>query len=182
MAMAERLHEVGIQRPNEKTIAAAAAIALCNDGLLEAATTLQYTRTLKTIFMNMPHQCLVGPIQYPDDPAGLAASHPVLWAMLLEKCPCVESKVPLLAAAALKAAQPCRVSKTGCGGSDKSQSTQHQLARLGGPLLGGPPNKIPKTLVNFLENMANPHHQQPQQPSATITFGNGRLRNSDGRS
>jgi hypothetical protein len=132
--------------------------------------------------MNMPHHCLVGPIQYPDDPAGLAASHPVLWAMLLEKCPCVESKVPLLAAAALKAAQPCRVSKTGCGGSDKSQSTQHQLARLGGPLLGGPPNKIPKTLVNFLENMANPHHQQPQQPSATITFGNGRLRNSDGRS
>ena len=178
--MAERLHEVGIQRPNEKTIAAAASIALCNDGLQEAATTLQYTRTLKTIFMNMPHHCLVGPIQYPDDPAGLAASHPVLWAMLLEKCPCVESKVPLLAAAALKAAQPCRVTRTGC--ANKAPSNQHQLARLCGPLLGGPPNKIPKTLASFLESMANPQHQQPQQPSATITFGNGRFRNSDGRS
>ena len=174
--MANRLHEIGIQRPSEQTFAAAAAIALCNDGLRDARSTLQHTRLLKTIFTNIPHRCLVGPLHYPDDPARLAESHPVLWDKLVQLVPCVECKVPEYVAAAIKAAQPCRVSRTGCGASGKGDLlalAKQQLTRPGGPLAGEPPSKLPKNLSTFLENMATPQQQQRQHQAATITFGNG---------
>ena len=97
--MANRLHEIGIQRPSEQTFAAAAVIALCNDGLRDARSTLQHTRLLKTIFTNIPHRGLVGPLNYPDDPARLAESHPVLWDQLVQLVTCVECKVPEYVAA-----------------------------------------------------------------------------------
>ena len=192
MTMGDRLHEVGIHRASEKTFAAAASMALCNDGLLHSSITLQHTRQLKIFFKNMQHRSLVGPLHYPDDPAGLAQSNPTLWDHLERHSPCVESKVPRNMASAIKAAQPCRVTRTGCS-QDMSmaammlQSQQPQMLKTssaGQHMLGEPPNKLPKNLHDFLGTVATPHHHQVHQQldqNPTITFSNGQRIFLDGR-
>ena len=162
--MASRLHAMGVNRGTEKTFAKAAAIALCNDGLKSSADSLKDTRALKAFFLQMPHETLTGPMSYPSDVTEFKVSNEVLWDQLQVHGPVVDSRLDSGDAAVLKAAAPCRNTKTGCVNPDEKTSKRLKLTDQVG--------KCPKPLMEFLENMATPQLKGGGGP-ATFTLPNG---------
>ena len=134
---AARLHLIGLTRANEKTFAAAAAIATHKDPKNDPAATLRHTNLLKTMFHQMQHGSLMGPQVYPRFPEELAGSYDQLIAHITAASPCIPSQLPDHFAQSLKLAQPCRKTRTGCvvAGLDQTSagvfapSLQHETNR-----------------------------------------------------
>ncbi len=114
MCMAKRLRVCGGKKLTEKSFAAAAAVARNKDGVVDADTAWEHTRSLKHFFnMIDASKYMAGPDEYPDSIEQLKRDHPYLGDQIQQDGPTAPSKLDEAIVAIVKGSQPCRNTRTG---------------------------------------------------------------------